>query len=430
MTTPLKLVHSREQHRCLIWHSPSSILTTCSPRRRWTFILSIGKTKLKENMKQKVSNDLVLSSSLYTLVGLVEDSLKLSETVTYKNRIIESFVNLAKWQYKAILGPKALISKRGQEQQKPSSHKDPPPNQYQVKSSEIELQLMSLMLGIINSQTQTEDVHAQNIVALQSIMQEDLLSNMGRKLEEQMGYAYKEELSIVSNIRLESKFVTAELFTELVHQCFQLATFMKKHSQEINKQRQEHVLSNIQQANYADKQYMSILSHLGSLMLEGFCFKQCLAIMQQSLQLLTKENLKLFMDRNNQPLRVVLQKFISPSVSIEDSIQIAKFYINYANTHMGAKHLFAENIMHCITVNTHVTLIDQQDYYLTNHKGEQYRNPSHILWNMCLILIRTLNDHLIDNPDYLKALMKAIKVFESRIVAVLNFGNKLQISES
>jgi hypothetical protein len=99
---------------------------------------------------------------------------------------------------------------------------------------------------------------------------------------------------------------------------------------------------------------------------------------------------------STQPLRVIVQRFINPNVSVDESIQICKFFISYASIHKGAVHLFLENVLHNISINTCLLKVNQQDFYVvSSENGENRRNPVHILWCLSLVLIRTLNDYLI-----------------------------------
>ena len=52
------------------------------------------------------------------------------------------------------------------------------------------------------------------------------------------------------------------------------------------------------------------------------------------------------------------------------------------------------------------------------------RNPVHVLWCLSLILIRTLNTWLMDKQgiDYLKSIVKSMKMFEGRMARVLGVG--------
>lgn len=56
--------------------------------------------------------------------------------------------------------------------------------------------------------------------------------------------------------------------------------------------------------------------------------------------------------------------------------------------------------------------------------NDTIRNPVHILWCLSLVLIRTLNTWLLDkeNIDYLKSIIKSMKMFEIRMARVLGVG--------
>lgn len=66
---------------------------------------------------------------------------------------------------------------------------------------------------------------------------------------------------------------------------------------------------------------------------------------------------------------------------------------------------------------------------------QQVRNPSHVHWCQQLILIRTLNDTLLENPQvehevYFSDLVTQMHHFKTRIPKVLHIGLSLGYAEA
>lgn len=133
--------------------------------------------------------------------------------------------------------------------------------------------------------------------------------------------------------------------------------------------------------------------------------------------------------KDNLPLRLIIQKFIGSSITTEESIHIIHFLTSYSNVEEGATHLFQENILHSIGINNCLALVNKQELYVVQD-GETKRNPTHILWCSVLLLIRTLNEQLINSPDYLRSLIKQIRSFEHRLLSVLGVGKQYSQEES
>ena len=118
--------------------------------------------------------------------------------------------------------------------------------------------------------------------------------------------------------------------------------------------------------------------------------------------------------RQNPPLRIIVQKFVDGKPDeIEETILIVQFLNTYADTKRGAQHLYSENIFQHLQMNQDITRAIQStedNCYVQGRAGESSldgepmsfrdkRNPYHILWCQVLLLIRTLNKHLLDEDS-------------------------------
>lgn len=52
------------------------------------------------------------------------------------------------------------------------------------------------------------------------------------------------------------------------------------------------------------------------------------------------------------PLKVVLQKYLSPYSTIEEKIKIVEFLTTYARIEHGAEHLHSENILKHLAISS------------------------------------------------------------------------------
>jgi len=94
-------------------------------------------------------------------------------------------------------------------------------------------------------------------------------------------------------------------------------------------------------------------------------------------------------------------------VSQDEITTILQLFINYAMTREGAIHLSKIQILDSLFKANIMQCLNEQDLYvstqLKNQQGQtsmqQVRNPSHVHWCQVLILIRTLNDTLLENPQ-------------------------------
>ena len=79
-------------------------------------------------------------------------------------------------------------------------------------------------------------------------------------------------------------------------------------------------------------------------------------------------------------------------------------------------------------------LVNSRDAYASQPVGgkvHNVRNPVHIQWCQVLILIRTLNEELLDNPtvehrEYFDDLVRLLRNFKQRFTAVLHIGIQIE----
>lgn len=71
-------------------------------------------------------------------------------------------------------------------------------------------------------------------------------------------------------------------------------------------------------------------------------------------------------------------------------------------------------------VNNCILSVYISDFYISDK--EVKRDPLHILWCLCFTLIRSLNEKLITNYDYLVSLVLFITKFEDRLINVLDIA--------
>ena len=82
--------------------------------------------------------------------------------------------------------------------------------------------------------------------------------------------------------------------------------------------------------------------------------------------------------------------------------------------------------------------VNNQDAYNSQSVGGKVhivRNPVHIQWCQVLILIRTLNEELLENPtvehqEYFDDLVRLLRTFKQRFTAVLHIGIQIESNYS
>lgn len=107
------------------------------------------------------------------------------------------------------------------------------------------------------------------------------------------------------------------------------------------------------------------------------------------------------------PMKVILGKLMEKDVTPDEVATILQLLINYASTATGAIHLNKCNILETLFKSNIMQRLNDQELYISkqqkNNAGgssfAQIRNPSHIHWCQLLLLMRTLNETLLENPQ-------------------------------
>ncbi len=63
---------------------------------------------------------------------------------------------------------------------------------------------------------------------------------------------------------------------------------------------------------------------------------------------------------------------------------------------------------------------------------QQIRNPVHVQWCQLLLLLRTMNDQLLDNPhienqEYFSDLVRQIRMYKYRITRTFHLGLQMDV---
>ena len=109
--------------------------------------------------------------------------------------------------------------------------------------------------------------------------------------------------------------------------------------------------------------------------------------------------------QDNQPMKVIIGKLLEKDVTHEEITTILQLLINYSMSEPGAMHLSKLKVLETLFKSNIMQRINEQDLYfskqLKNQQGrtsmQQVRNPSHIHWCQMLILIRTMNETLLES---------------------------------
>lgn len=124
-------------------------------------------------------------------------------------------------------------------------------------------------------------------------------------------------------------------------------------------------------------------------------FAAGLKIIEQAFRLVGTANMQQFM-RNHSPLKVILQRYITGPQ--EDKVAVLQFLTSYAREDQGAEHLSQEGVLKTLSLSSLIAQMNVADFYVAD--GHQRRNPVHLQWCHCLLLVRTLNQSLLpDSPD-------------------------------
>lgn len=126
-------------------------------------------------------------------------------------------------------------------------------------------------------------------------------------------------------------------------------------------------------------------------------FNNCLRILEVGINLLSESGMQEFMQKGmNQPLRIIIQRFVDTnSANVHDTIRIVQFLSAYAQSKRGAQHLYSENIFQHLQMNRCIQAVNQHDFYCDGSTRSESRNPYHMLLCQVLLLLRTLNDHML-----------------------------------
>ena len=108
----------------------------------------------------------------------------------------------------------------------------------------------------------------------------------------------------------------------------------------------------------------------------------------------------------DQPMKVIIGKLLESDVTDEEITTILQLFINYASTRAGAIHLSEMRVLDSLFRANIMQQLNEQDAYISRQKKnwagqssqQQVRNPAHIHWCQVLLLIRTMNEHLTEDP--------------------------------
>ena len=93
-------------------------------------------------------------------------------------------------------------------------------------------------------------------------------------------------------------------------------------------------------------------------------FTKYLQILQAAIDLLDRDSIdELMSGKNNQPMRLVLQRLQDGGSNIEEVIRMVQLLDTYASTPFGARDMINESIFHVLLKNTYVQKIPAHGYY-------------------------------------------------------------------
>lgn len=129
--------------------------------------------------------------------------------------------------------------------------------------------------------------------------------------------------------------------------------------------------------------------------------------------------------------------------SDEEKTTTLQLLIDYAATESGAVHLSKCSILATLFKSNVMQRLDKEDLYVTRQvksstgqqSQQQVRNAAHVHWCQTLVLIRTLNEWLLENPavhhqQYFADLLRQLHHYRQRIPQVLHLGLSLEASRN
>lgn len=197
----------------------------------------------------------------------------------------------------------------------------------------------------------------------------------------------------------------SSLFMQLVLSSFQILESITKDEQfDHRNQRAQGIQACLPQVVRLMSARPAVVGSLDSADGRGSLFQTCVRALQVSIDLLSEKSVQEFMDRGSreQPLGIVIKRLIdAKNCNVEETIMIVQFLNTYAQSRNGALHLVTENIFQHLLSSPCITQAQTHDFYLASNIGGGQRDPFSMLWLQVLLLVRSLNEQLLDEEVHL-----------------------------
>ena len=278
-------------------------------------------------------------------------------------------------------------------------------------------------------------------------MQQDILLSLDRVVEVDVAFLDAGMIAHeVSHGLQRSKSVhkseraKVEIFMRLVTQCFQLCIRLQESGSGRDLAGREASQRGLaQQRQRLEDAYLSVLAKVLECMAMRDCFPSGLKVFVLAVQLIDSDSQtglsQLMKKQGDKPLRILVGKLLEKDVTSEEASTILELLINYAATATGATHLSKCQILDSLFKANIMQRLNEQDLYVSKQMkstaGEsslrQIRNPAHVHWCQLLLLLRTLNNSLLANPQlehqhFFEDLVRQVHHFKQRIPKVLHIG--------
>lgn len=169
------------------------------------------------------------------------------------------------------------------------------------------------------------------------------------------------------------------------------------HQKHVSEEQRERDLI-VTRESQREMDYISTMSQVTQIMQDEWYFKEGLQILELGLQLVSIENVLIFLKRAGSPIRLIVQKIHGTSATTEECIKAIQFFTSLARIEEGADFIVRENIVQVLATCPLLQKVNSEELYIEVKEGA--RNPTHIAWCSFLLFLRTLNSQYVNDSDF------------------------------
>eukprot|EP00347_Sterkiella_histriomuscorum_P005140 403357742 len=377
-----------------------------------SFILSVGKTRSKENLRNKdfILQNKVINTSLFVLAESRDPKEMISNNAAlggFQSTLVKKMATIAKSLVFALTSRNQVGNNAQGSQQ---DQVDIPRSAFEIRQLETDIDLLTIILGAINTLTTIAPLKPDNL-PLDFV--KDIIKILPALRIYQMQLINLKEGGQSQKSIYEQN--AAVLYVNLVLQVLSIYNVMNEVKQAADMQKSSILIMDQQ----SDMDLIHIISSVVKLMNERDCFLAGLQILEISVNLLMTESISRFFQRQeNSPLKMLIQRLTNPGTIPQECIKIVEFFIKFATIEKGAEILYQESILQNICKSSLINQVNSlSDCYIQDI--EVKRHPYHILWCQVLIFIRAMNAQITSNFSNQKLISEQLYLLKFRSLDIL-----------